>query len=523
MKKRFHHVRAFSSISLLFCATLAFGNPELDRKYALESIGFLKSWDNVDGLFTEYVQSAYTDYFSKESRFIVQELTQADTVLYQSKIPYQKLIMDADVLKQVIKIARVESLLRTRIYKEGPQYRFVVDWLHSQSLDLLTSHTFYYQEPENGTAIGSEVLKAEIEKGLSTLVSKVPFYGHVTGVDSQWITVNIGKQAKLTEGDILEIGTLEGVKKHPLLNSVVEWLTVPTGKLVVHTIDEKITFCKVLELADGHQISRYQKVVRLIPKPMILTGGAGSSGQQVSENGDPNLQMSSEEKPKLGFAAITTALGSLSRQYSNGTNTKSGGGLLFGFKGEAQLWLTRDFFADLSYLHGFSSYSQEDITSGAGTGTSLSLGSASLSKFKFDVGYNYFIEGALTGPRLYAKLGIQTTSYSLPANTTELVGSASFTSTIFAGIGGDLPLRDRVGILVEIDLGILRSVTETGFTNGAISGTQDFSVFVGGYYLFGPKMRIRAGFEIYSQGADFANASFTNKAVLFAPSLLYYF
>src|SRR4051812_21246579 len=90
---------AVSLISaLLFASTLHLPNAqattELDRIYALETVGYLKSWDNVDGMFVDYVSTAYKEYFAKQSRFVLQDLTRGSDILAKSKLPYNKLIDD---------------------------------------------------------------------------------------------------------------------------------------------------------------------------------------------------------------------------------------------------------------------------------------------------------------------------------------------------------------------------------------------------------------------------------------------
>jgi nucleoside-diphosphate-sugar epimerase len=93
MKKNFRLTASiakagFFSAALLFISPqFARANPELDRLYALETIGILRSWDNVDGLFSEYVTTAYKDWFTKQSRFTLQDLSKADVLLANSKIP----------------------------------------------------------------------------------------------------------------------------------------------------------------------------------------------------------------------------------------------------------------------------------------------------------------------------------------------------------------------------------------------------------------------------------------------------
>src|SRR4051812_30100064 len=110
MKKNFLRKNFTSS---LICLLLLFAAParassELDRAYALETVGFLRAWDNVDGLFADYVGAAYKDYFARQSRFVLQDLSRADYVLNKSKLPYNKVIEDHEILTQLARSMRSE-------------------------------------------------------------------------------------------------------------------------------------------------------------------------------------------------------------------------------------------------------------------------------------------------------------------------------------------------------------------------------------------------------------------------------
>ncbi|MBI3535502.1 MAG: hypothetical protein HY072_08490, partial [Deltaproteobacteria bacterium] len=80
---------------------------ELDRQFAIESIGTLQAYDNVDGLFIDYVKKAQEDFFLNQSRFRFYDLTKANITLTKSKLPFFKLIDDNGILKQIVKSFRV--------------------------------------------------------------------------------------------------------------------------------------------------------------------------------------------------------------------------------------------------------------------------------------------------------------------------------------------------------------------------------------------------------------------------------
>ncbi len=503
----------------------AFANADLDHRFALESIGFLKAWDNVDGLFAEYVSKAYQEYFTRQSRFILQDLSKTDPILSDAKIPYMKLIDDPDILKQVARKFHVDSLVRTKIQKEGRQYRFTLDWLHAPNMELISTESFVLQDPGDGRVFGLSDVRETLQNAVNQMIVRVPFLGHVTGRDGDAVTTNIGSSANIYRGDILTIGTLEETKLHPLLKSIVDWRFVSTGKLVVEDVDERIAFCRIKEEDPNRKIARYQKVLDAYHPPATSRKGS------VQEGEDLDAPIKKDDSPHMGFGSAGLWLGTFSRTFfvpdaaevaavpaSGSTpakdaipkipaSSKSKTYLVVGTKAEAQLWLNRQLFGDLALGYAL-------------------LGSQRLTTLRADVGYNYFMNPDIFGPKGWVKAGFQSTSYSLQASDENLTAPSSFKG-FFLGTGGDIPLRNGYGAILNLDFGVLTSGSQTGLTNpnyGDPSSSTSVAFSVGAYYRKTSKMTYRVSLDVLSQGGDFnGGASVTHNTFAIVPALIYYF
>jgi hypothetical protein len=520
LKAPLRSISSFSLLLSLFFSGAAFATPELDRKYALETIGMLRAWDNVDGLFAEYVDGAFREYFTGQTRFRVQDLARANEVLGKSKVPYEQLIADPQVLGQLGRTLRVESLIRTRAYKEGPQYRFVLDWLHLPSLDLLATHSFRLGEPEAGKSLGSEGLKNELKKAMDALIAQLPFQAQVNGRDSDWVTINIGRADSIKPGDQLTLATLEDVKRHPLLGTLIDWRMLETGQVEIDSVDGGIAFGRVLSQEPGRQISRFQKVIRVVP----AAAQKGDTPPLTRVEKQEEMEKERERDiARLGWFSISPQLGNFARTIStsNGTQGKTGGGFYLGARADGQLWLTKEFFTELSFAYGFSGYTQQDIISGAEE--AAAEGSATFSHVSFAGGYNYYVTRDLQGPRGFVKVGYRSRSYSLPSVVASSLAPISF-SSLFLGVGADLPLRGGYGILLSFDIGVFKSLTQTDLTLGTDLSVTDYGVFLGGYFRMAPKMMIRAGLDIQGNSADFLSGeNLSHRVFTFAPALVYSF
>ena len=504
----------------LLPSSVSWARADLDRKFSLETVGYLDSWDNVDGLFTDYVRKAYEDYFAQRGRFRVQNLNKANELLKSSKLDYRDLIHDEKVLAQLTRSTRVESLIRTKITKEGPIYKFVIEWLHAAQLEILAENTFQLDEKDTSdqkNILNAERLQAKIQDGLEQTIKKLPFLGHISGRDEGAVTVNIGKGFPLKKGDILIVGSVEEVKTHPILKTLVDWKFSQVGKVEIEQADERLSFGRVIEEEPGRIISRFQKIIQVIPatQKIIVQNDAKKSDVIVEE------QLENPEVPRLGWASGSVWIGSSSRDYSiNPGFAKTGGGLLLGAEGQGQLWLTHLWFLEAGFGYGFNSYSQ---TNADGSGASNLDQSASFSRIKAAGGYTYYIASDFWGPKAQAKIGYHSHSFDIPVSTAEKTGPLSFKS-IFLGISGDLPIRNRFGALLALDFGFLSFIDAEEYISAADNSKTDVTFALGAYYRWTPKITIKAGLEIISNSVDFAGGiSLTHRVINFTPTLQYYF
>ena len=524
---RVFFVLAFILIGLIDSAP---ASVDLDRQFKLETIGYLKAWDNIDGLFADYIANAYETYFAHQTRFTLNDLSRAMQILNTSKLPYAKIIQDPDILRQLTRSTHTESLIRTLISKEGSSYVFTLDWLYAPKMILLGSTQFTMEEPRGGTGFSSEEIVQVVSKNLDDLIAKFPFLGQVTGRDTKSIIINLGhlgdlgslgKHAKLHKGDVLSIVTLEEVKVHPLLNKIVDWHSVPTGQAIVDQVEDAIAFAKITEEMPNESIAKYQKITFVRNNSPTIEGIPVEILTEPEPVGPP---------PQTGWIGGTLLLGSYSRDFSSmsgtmvGSGANSGGALALGARGEAQLWLTKTWFTDIEFGYTFGSFSQTDDWTGLQTPTTQNGGvSSTLSTFKLDLGYNYLFNDDPLGPKVYAKFGYKSNSYSLPVSLTEGTGPISF-SSIFFGLGGDLPLNAKWGILGHFNFRFLPFVSQPWLAD-SVDSSSDVEIFFGGYYNFRPRIVIRAGIDVISSGATFSTtgSNLSQKTVTFAPALLYYF
>lgn len=507
-------------------------NAELDRRYALETVGALRAWDNVDGLFADYVAAAYKEFFSKQTRFRLQDLGKADALLGGSRISYAKAIEDPEILGQLSRSLKVQSLLRTRIYKEGPRYRFKIDWLHAPQMEVLATETFNMEDqgairgasrPGEGSDgrdfAGLGDIKGQLQAGLGKLFAQVPFVGQVTGRDQGDVTVNLGLATGLKRGDTLVLGTIEEVKRHPLLKQIVEWRIMPVGKVDIDTVDEALAFGHVTDQEEGREIARYQKVLRVIPRPEKID--APDKQALIETN-------SIEESPKLGFGMVSLWSGFYSRQFSSTLDTdfpvgNSGSGFMYGARGSGEIWLNREFFVDLALGYASFNFSQTRTTTSTGEPSNTPV-SGSIFTLSGSVGYTYLLTGDFFGPRGWLKAGYRMDSVTLPILSTPDSLAPYSVKSFFLGVGGDLPIRHNYGARLDLEFGVFNSGSQTSGESGSAAGSHNASISIAGYYRYRPRITFLGALEIHGTGSEFGTtASLSQRTITILPSVQYLF
>ncbi|MCC7440103.1 MAG: hypothetical protein IT285_00630 [Bdellovibrionales bacterium] len=507
-----HPITALLLLAAIAGVGHARADATLDRKYALERISFLPSWDNVDGLFRPYVEEATAEYFKGHPRFALMDASKARDILLDSKLDYRALLDDPAVLGHAARAVRAESLVRTRVLKEGPKYRVTMDWLHAPRMEILASATVEIKDPAVGQTLSPDDLKSELKHGLDLLVGKLPFLAHVTGRDGDVVTVNAGRVAGIGKGDRLTVDTLEEVKVHPILHSVADWRLERVGLLEVESVDGGMAFCKVVEEETGRQISRFQKVTKVSHPP----ADRGAPSEADPSDGEPPVG-----PPRLGWIEAGPLFGSVVRSVSTDARSAEGTAFLLGGQMDSQVWLNRQFFGELAIAFGGHGYSQEDLAPTSGANAVESDGT--MLGWKFGLGYTYLLSGDFYGPKGWAKIGYRSTSFEMPSSLADFTGSLSVGGLYF-GVGGDLPVRAGWGATVNFEIGVLNGATLAGYTALPAEGATSVRFSLGAYYLIGPRMALKGTVQVISIGAEFGEDGDVSQRVIgFSPALVYFF
>lgn len=483
--------RAF--LPLLFTGLIApaHASPEVDRVYQLESIGWLKPSDNLDGVFSDYLEEQYSHYFSGQGRFIVKPLKGLGEVFGNSKAKYRDLVQEPEILKKIAQKYQVEDLLRTTVSKEGESYRFEIEWVFAPKNEVLARVEFRYIDEGKEDGIRTGLARA-VEKGLEDLIGRLPFLGQVNGVEGNMITVGLGRNVGVKPGQIVTIYSLQSVKRHPLLKTIEEWRWQPIGRAQIEQVDASLSFAKVTQTEPNVNVLRYQKVREILEAPEEPKGPDARKEKQG---------------PKSGWIAANAGLGTYSREVGP-SSTSSKPSLLGNFGIDAQIWLNSRFILEGSLgasIFNASSYSGSE------------------DRFRLAVGYSLFPMTSVYDPIAWVHAGYLVSKVTLPKQTASAV-SASDLQGLLVGVGGFFNLFGGWNGQLGMDLGVANSATATGLGFGSASSPTHLAFEAAASTRLDDRFFFRTLFRIQSESMSFsAGQSLTQKEFSISPSIMYYF
>ncbi len=500
----------FLLVLAFFSASSASATPENDRVYQLDSIGWLKPVDNVDGIFTEYLNERFAEYFKAQSRFVVRPLRGLKEIFGSSSASYDELIREPGILRKISQKFRVECVLRSRVFKEGDSYRFELDWVYAPKGDVIAQAEFRHIDDRREEGLRAGGLDAAVKKSLDELIAKLPFLGQVTGVDADLITISVGHDMGLRPGQFVTLHSIESVKRHPVLGTIEEWRWQPVGRARVEQVDASLAFARVIETSPGAGVVRNQKIRQILDAPV----------EPVA-----TVKKSEVFEPKMGWVAANLGIGTYSREIgvpADANGGRGGGGLQGTFEIDSQIWINSRFIGQGNLGASVLGYSPTLLNTDAAQSASYS---GNRMAGRFAVGYAVIPMETLHDPIAWVHAGYRFDTTSLTTALSDFVATSS-TKSLFIGVGGEFPISASFMAQIGMDLGVIRSAESAALSTsfGEASSTSDLAIKVAGAYQLNERIFFRTVISLQSQGIRFANDQTLNQKLFsITPSIMYYF
>ena len=497
----------------------------LDRRMNWERIGCLRAGDHQAGAYATPVAEAYQRYFAQQSRFRLVELRRFEALLRASPtqgrapIDYSSLIQDSEVLGQIARQAKLDTLVRTQIQEIGDHREVRLDWferISDQPLARIASVRFDLPQLGYATPIDPAVLDERLGQALDALWREVPFLGRITGRDDSLITLDLGRQDGVKLGDQFLVGTIQNVEVHPKLRTLVNWKMENVGLIQVDQTEAHLSFAHIVrEDNPANPLAAPQKLLRKL--------GTFTAPLRDTPIPAPTPLEPIEERARFGSIHLSALGGRYARDLSRGIPETAGNSWSGGIQGGVQLWLTRAWYTEVQLRFFNGTYNQTNLENGMPS-PATQLGGVNQTLYGVIVtgGYTHHLSADPLGTRASVRVGYRSTQTNLPLSTLESTAPMSLNS-FFVGLGGAFAVGDHWGFLTTIDFRLF-SVVRQAFEPTPQTGITDVEFNLGAYWHLDPRLELRFGLGVLAQGVDFGEqANFTQKLVTLGPTLLYYF
>jgi hypothetical protein len=406
-----------------------------DEAITIESITFLPSVDNVDGIFArpfdkklEELLSSDTQWMYTKSQFVGTFFTPAD------------LIKDPQKVIKIAKPLKVDGLILIDIRKNPKDF-------------LVSMHLFSAKDGRLITQVtATDLDQSSTEKALAQLgelykqtKARIPYDGLILSRTKNRVTINLGEQDGIKSGQELTCAKIIEVVRHPKLGSILKHEKVILGKVRVLKVDKALSFADVISETENGAIQKHTKVVGARPVSYVpekwISNDYIPAEVLLSENNKENGKIQewrTELPPTFGMVSASFGLSN----YSQSVSRASGGGLSASssiypsVNLAAEIWLNPEWFMKFGMSQGTGSI--KNPLAGSTPGDL----NTTMSQYNLDVGFNLLLKDDFWDSKLYAALGFYDYKMSVDKSTPVSLVTTEY-SALRVTLGGKTPIDDH--------------------------------------------------------------------------------
>lgn len=397
-----------------------------------------------------------------------------------------------EAVKAATKRASTDALLSSRLTKGPNGISIKLNLFLAKDGKLFAQETL---QDYSGFEIAD--LRTQLEVMYRNLKAKLPYSGVVLSRKGRQVTVNLGTDQGLREGNELSVVQIVKVLRHPRFNFVISAEKEIIGKIQIDKAEESLSFGTIVLERSENVLQAGMKVVPINfvaypPSPKsadgkILTDLSQRPDSQVSLGDRPNEWVPAPP-PSLGKVGMMLGLGSYAINNTSRTSTGSVSESQMPTPSihlDGELWLTTHWFASLGLKQYILSI---DNTYPGSNPSDIGISSTQTT---LQGGYNFLLHDTFFGPKFQVLVG-----YSKFSATVDTTSPLAYTSMDFSGlaigVAGSLPVSDEMPLTVGAKLMyyLNADVSESPLTSGSASAKiTSFSAF--GTYRWTEHMNLR--------------------------------
>ncbi len=459
-----------------------------DKSLTVHRVGILPTSDNVNGLYSRYVENKIEEKIKKSHRFDLRPVKDAD-----NRLTLEDFEENSALVKKIGGSNKVEGLISARVNKNQDNLTLILDFFLTSDGKL-----FAQEEAELPENTGTDALAQKTAELYDKVIEKIPYKGLILSREGNRVTLDLGTQDGIKDNATATIVEIIGLKRHPKFNFIISSEKIILGKIKIVKAESTLSFGVIIQEQDRGVIAVDSKItgVDFVNYPM-----EGESGRQEILDDKVSFGKNPKEwvqKKKPGFGKVGLALGAGSLH--NAVSTQNEGSLStqvalypqIDLTGE--LWITPTWFLAARIEEGITSLTNPLSNSAPGTL------SATNSHYSLHGGYKFFLEDDPAGPEIETYLGMGKYSFFIDTSTPTTYTSVSYYGLYF-GVKGSLPVtHDKEWTVnASIDHYFSPGLTEAPVTSGTTSDNSATEFTIGAAHKMSDQLwlTLKLDFEFY--------------------------
>lgn len=344
-----------------------------------------------------------------------------------------------DVVKAVLKKAKVDALISTRISK-GPKGLTIKMNLFSGKDGLLLAQ----QILTDYTGFETSDLKIQIANIYESLKRKMPYDGTVLSRRGLLVTIDLGSNQGLREDQDLTAIQILKVSRHPKFRFLVSTEKEIIGKIKVKKVEENLSFGTIVTERDEASLQPGQKFivenfVRYPDTPLSNDGKVLTELGQRKDTpvafGDKASEWIPETTPTYGKLGVLFGLGTyqVSNNLSGAGGISGSSSLTPSIQVDGEMWLNPNWFAEVTLRQFILSLNNPY------PGSSPGKLNVSTTQYTLLGGYNFLVADQFFGPKLQLMGGYSKMTSFIDQSTPIAFTTVGYSGLVF-GLGGSVPL-----------------------------------------------------------------------------------
>lgn len=439
--------------------------------------------DSVGGVIGVKVFEQIERYLKSSTWCFYQPNSEIMNILSNHRNTLDQALESSEVLKLISDKTNAGSLIKVRLENLTRGMKVSTSVIGPNGKDI------YFEQTTDIESDEIEVIAQTVNNWLDVYEKNIPYDARITGVLGTQFTIDVGQSAGLYNGYEIQVVRPVKKQKHPLLNEIVDWKTMPIAKAKIFHVGLSQSQASVLQY-DRETLVQTDDWV-------IITKNSASNVVPNTMDYQPtyDTQDTSQSFGKLGTVGLYMNLGSGSIRVE-GSNSKELSGLTFGVGLNAEVWATRNYWAGIDIDKHFGSFSKSEGN------LEKDSNSLSYSKFKIKAGYKYLPLGFFYGPQLDAYMGYGSYTYGHDVSVADKISEFTY-SGLFFGVRGSIPVIKDVRMSVALDFMLSPSMEESVRILGEADSVRNYSIEILGSYKYSPSTDFEGGIEYISNSADF--------------------